>query len=155
VVIVALVSRVMAIHIHKETECNAPRAKVFAYVDDYRNVPDWLYGISKFVPTTEKDRGFGAIFEGSINLGATLHSTIEVVAYDEGTMFEFDSIKGFKNSSKWTFEDVDANTTRIIADVSYELPGGIAGKALGKVIEPFVKIAVKHSSDALAKHAAA
>ena len=145
----------MAIHIHKETECAAPVEKVFAYVADYRNVPQWLYGISKFEPTTEVDYGLGSVFEGSMHLGATLHSTVEVIGFEEGSMIEMDSIKGFKNTSKWMFEAIDTGTTRIVADVSYSLPGGIAGKALGKVIEPFVKIAVKHTSEAVAKHAAA
>ena len=145
----------MPIHIHAETDCAAPVDQVFAYVDNYRNVPDWLYGISKFVPTTEKERGLGAVFEGSMHVGVMLHSTVEVTAYDEGRMFEFESVKGFKNSSHWSFEAIDAKSTRIIADVQYSLPGGVAGKALGRMIEPFVKIAVKHSSEALAKHAAA
>lgn len=144
----------MPIHIHKETECAAPVEKVFAYVADYRNTPDWLYGISKFVPTTELDYGLGSVFEGSMNLGVTLHSTVEVTKFEEGRMFEFESIKGFKNASHWTFEASSPTTTLIKADVQYELPGGLAGKALGKAIEPFVKIAVKHSSEHLAKLAA-
>lgn len=145
----------MAIHIHKETDCDAPLEKVFAYVTDYRNVHEWLYGISKFVPITELDRGVGATFEGTINLGATLHSTVETTAFEEGKLFELDSIKGFKNTSRWSFEAIDAKRTTIIADVSYSLPGGIAGKLLGKVIEPFVKIAVKHSSEHLARNVSA
>jgi len=145
----------MPINIHSTTVCNAPRAKVFAYVDDYRNVPEWLFGISRFEPTTDQVRGLGAVFEGSIHVGTTLHSTVEVKAYEEGRMFEFDSVKGFKNSSRWTFEDIDAETTRISADVSYELPGGLAGKALGRLIEPFVKVTVKKSGESLAQHASA
>ena len=145
----------MAIHIHKETDCAAPLEKVFAYVTDYRKVPNWLYGVSKFVPITEVDRGLGATFDASIHLGITLHSTIETNAFEEGRMFGFDSIKGFRNWSTWTFEAIDDQTTRITADVYYELPGGLAGKAMGKAIEPFVKIAVKHSSEHLAEHAAA
>lgn len=144
----------MAIHIHKETDCDAPIDRVFAYVTDYRNVGEWLYGVSKFVPITEIDRGVGATFDASIHLGATLHSTIETTAFEEGKLFEMDSIKGFKNTSRWSFESLGPDKTRIVADVSYSLPGGIAGKALGKVIEPFVKIAVKHSSEHLAQHAA-
>jgi len=145
----------MAIHFHIETDCDAPLEKVFAYVTDYRNVHEWLYGISKFVPITELDRGLGATFEGTINLGASLHSTVETTAFEEGKFFELDSIKGFKVTTRWSFEAIDAKKTRISADVTYSLPGGIAGKALGKVIEPFVKIAIRHSSEHLAKNAAA
>lgn len=145
----------MPIHIHQQTECQAPVDAVFAYVADYRNVPDWLYGISKFQPTTEVTYGLGAVFEGSMNLGTTLHSTVEVTSFDEGSSFTFESVKGFRNWSTWSFEAVDAATTRVTADVYYELPGGLAGKAIGKVIEPFVKIAVKASSSSLVKHASA
>jgi uncharacterized membrane protein len=141
----------MPIEIQVESTFRAPLEVAFAYTADYRNVPDWLYGISKFEPVGDKDYGLGAVFDGSMNLGATLHSRIEVNEFEENRLIGFDSIKGFKNSSRWTFSALDAKHSTVVADVSYELPGGIAGKALGKVIEPFVKIAVKHSSAALQK----
>ena len=141
----------MPIEICVESTFQAPLEVAFAYTADYRNVPDWLYGISKFEPVGDLDYGLGAVFDGSMNLGATLHSRIEVNEFEENRLIGFDSIKGFKNSSRWTFSALDAGRSRVVADVSYELPGGIAGKALGKVIEPFVKIAVRHSSAALQK----
>jgi uncharacterized membrane protein len=141
----------MPIEIRVESTFQAPLEVAFAYTADYRNVPDWLYGISKFEPVGEKDYGLGAVFDGSMNLGATLNSRIEVNDFEENRLIAFDSIKGFKNSARWTFSALDANRSAVVADVSYELPGGIAGKALGKVIAPFVKIAVKHSSATLQK----
>lgn len=141
----------MPIEIHVESTFRAPLEVAFAYTANYRNVPDWLYGISKFEPVGEVDYGLGAVFDGSMNLGVTLHSRIEVNEFEENRLIGFDSIKGFRNSSRWTFSAIDANRSSVVADVSYELPGGIAGKALGKVIEPFAKIAVQHSSAALQK----
>ncbi|MGI8678957.1 MAG: hypothetical protein ACR2LX_09770 [Jatrophihabitans sp.] len=35
---------------------------------------------------------------------------------------------------------------------SYELPGGLAGKALGKAMEPIVGMSVRHSDAALRKN---
>lgn len=32
------------------------------------------------------------------------------------------------------------------AIVEYRVPGGLAGKVLGKTIEPFVKLSVKHTT---------
>ena len=141
----------MPIEIRVESTFEAPLEVAFAYTADYRNVPDWLYGISRFEPVGDKDYGLGAVFDGSMHLGATLHSRIEVNEFEENRLIGFDSIKGFKNASRWTFSALDAKRSTVVADVSYELPGGIAGKALGKVIEPFVKIAVRHSSAALQK----
>ena len=139
----------MPVEIHVVSEFQAPLEVAFAYTANYRNVPQWLYGVSKFEPVGDIDYGLGAVFDGSMNLGATLTSRIEVNEFEENMLIGFDSIKGFKNSSRWTFTAIDEQTAKVVADVSYELPGGIAGKALGKVIEPFVKIAVKHSSAAL------
>ena len=34
-------------------------------------------------------------------------------------------------------------------DFRYDLPGGLAGKALGKIIEPFVAQAIRHTDATL------
>ena len=146
----------MAIHIHKETDCAAPIEKVFAYVADYRNVQEWLYGIQKFVPTTEKDYGHRRRLRRQHPPGR------DAALDDRGDRLRgrADDRDGLHQGLQEHIE-VDASrrpspsTTRIIADVCYSLPGGIAGKALGKVIEPFVKIAVRHSSEHLARNVSA
>ena len=93
-----------------------------------------------------------AVFDAALGLGiTTLHSTVKVIDFAEGTMMELDSIKGFKNTSRWTFSPIDATHTAVTAEVTYELPGGIAGRAMGKAIEPLIGAVVKHSADNLAK----
>jgi uncharacterized membrane protein len=135
----------MSIDIVKTTDCEAPLDVVFAYVADYRNVPDWLFGVQTFEPVGDIDHGLGAVFDGAMHLGVTLKSRIEVNEWADDQLIGFDSVKGFKNSSRWSFEP-RGDGTRITAEVSYSLPFGPAGKALGKVMEPFVKQAVAHSS---------
>jgi len=139
----------MSIDIVKTTECDAPLDAAFDYVADYRNVPSWLFGVQTFEPVGDIDHGLGAVFDGAMHLGVTLTSRIEVNEWVDNRLIGFDSVKGFKNSSRWNFEAAGEGRTLITAEVSYSLPFGPAGKALGKVIEPFVKQAVKHSSDHL------
>lgn len=141
----------MGVDIDVANECSAPLATAFAYADDYRNATSWLAGIQKFEPVGEQDQGLGAVFDASMNVGTTLHSTIKVDGWVENELISFDAVKGFKVRSVWNFEAIDAHTTRIRAHIHYDLPGGLAGKALGKMIEPFVKMSVKHSSAALRK----
>ncbi len=136
----------MSIEIVKTTACEAPLDVVFDYVADYRNVPDWLFGVETFEPVGDVDHGLGAVFDAAMHLGMTLKSRIEVNAWVDSRLIGFDSIKGFKNSSRWNFERTGDTSTLITAEVSYSLPFGPAGKAMGKVIEPFVKRAVAHSS---------
>lgn len=137
------------VDVHAEAVCAAPREQAFGYIADYRNVGTWLYGVKKFVPVGDLDYGLDAVFDAALTVGAPIKTRVKVVEFTEGEQFAFDSIKGFVCSSTWRFEPVDATSTRVSADISYTLPGGIAGKALGKAIEPFVGIAVKHSVAAL------
>lgn len=138
------------VDIHHSSIANAPVELVFAYVDEHRNVPEWMFGISKFEPIGEKESGVGAKFDGSIKLGPkTLHSTVECIGWEQDKLIKLDSIKGFVNSSTWTFESAGDDRTELIVDFHYELPGGIAGKALGRVIEPFISIAIKHTEHTL------
>lgn len=134
-----------------ETEFAAPVAAAFAYTADYRNVPEWLHGVQEFVPVGDQDYGLGAVFDGAMHVGMTLHSRIEVDEFAENELIAFDTVKGFQIRSRWQFSATGADTSRVRADVTYELPGGIAGRGVGKIIEPFVKSAIKHSSTAL-KH---
>jgi uncharacterized membrane protein len=135
----------MATDIVMTTDCDATVEEVFAYVDDYRNVPQWLFGIQRFEPVGDTDQGLGAVFDAVMHLGTTLRSRIEVVEWAQDRLIAFDSVRGFRNSSRWTFERAGQGT-RVTTEVSYSLPFGPAGKAVGKVIEPFVKQAVHHSS---------
>lgn len=141
----------MPIHITQETQLDAPVDKVFEYVANYRNAGEWLSGISSFTPVGELDYGLHSVFDAALGLGVTtLHSTIKVIDFDEGRMMELDSIKGFKNTSKWTFTP-DGDGTHVLAEVTYELPGGIAGRALGRVIEPLIMLVVRNSAEHLHK----
>ncbi len=134
-----------------ETEFDAPVEEAFAYTADYRNVPSWLYGIQQFEPVGAKDYGLGAVFDGAMNVGMTLRSRIEIDDFAENALISFDTIKGFQIKSAWHFAAIGEQSSKVRAEIAYELPGGIAGKGVGKVIEPFVKIAIRHSSADLKK----
>jgi uncharacterized membrane protein len=138
------------VHIHRSSTAHAPLEVAFAYVDDYRTVPEWLFGVQKFEPVGDLDRGLGAVFDGSMKLGpTTLHSTIEVTRWKADELIAFESIKGFVNRSTWHFASAGPEATELTVDFEYELPGGLAGKALGRAIEPFVAIAVRHTEHTL------
>lgn len=137
-----------------EATCAAPRTRVFDYVADYRNTHEWLYGIKKFEPLTEVTRGLGARFDAIGHVGITIKTTVECDEFVEGEVFRTRSIKGFSISTGWRFAEVDATTTKVTGEFSYELAGGIAGRAASKLIEPAIKLAVGHTAKSLATHAA-
>jgi uncharacterized membrane protein len=141
------------VDIHHEGTCAAPRDVAFAYVDDYRNATEWMFGLADFTPDGDKDHGLGAVFNGTFQVKPVkLHSTVECTGWSQDELIAFTSIKGFKNSSTWRFVSTGPATTKIEVTFSYEVPGGLAGKALGRVLEPIVSMSVRHSDEALRKH---
>ena len=129
--------------------CNAPLDVTFAYVADYRTIPDWMFGVRTFEPVGTKDYGLGSVFDVHLQLGVPIRTRIETVEFEEDRVIGMDSVKGFKARSRWYFEAIDDSRTAVHASVSYDLPFGPAGKAMGKVMEPFVRQAVSYISQHL------
>ena len=141
------------VHIRHEAVCLAPLPVTFGYVDDYRNAGRWMFGLSRLEPVGELDRGLGSVFEGTFHVKPVkLHSTIEVTAWEQDSVIAFDSVKGFRNRSEWRFAEDGPDRTRLQVLFEYELPGGLAGKALGRALEPIVAMSVRHSDTALRHH---
>ncbi|MFD3705527.1 SRPBCC family protein [Nocardia sp. NPDC058658] len=129
---------------------DAPAETAFAFINDYRNLPKFWYGIESFTPVTAQTDGVGAKFDGKMKLGpASLTSRIEVVGWEEGRLIATKSIKGIEIVSTFKFIPKGEAKCTVDALIDFNVGGGIAGKVLGKTIEPFVKIAVKHTTDAL------
>ncbi|WP_067696597.1 SRPBCC family protein [Nocardia jejuensis] len=128
-------------------KCAASAESAFAYVNDYRNLPRFINEINAFTPLTEQTEGVGASFDGAIGLGpVTLHSTIQIVRHEPGLAIGVKSIKGFEIESTFLFHAEGEESCTIDAIVDYRVAGGLAGKIMGKTIEPFVKLAVKSST---------
>lgn len=133
------------LHAHAPTDVPT----TFDYVADSSNTPKWFYGIKKFQPLTEQTRGLGATFETEVHMGATLKSTVECIEYVENEIFTIESTKGIQNKSRWTFSPAGDGGTEISCEFSYHLGSGIAGAALSRLVEPFVAITVKHTTNSL------
>lgn len=129
-----------------------PVAEVFAYVDDHTRTKEWMYGLDRIEPVTEQAHGVGAAYDGVMKVGVSLTSRIECTGYEVDRLLELTSVKGIRNTQRWTFTDLGDGRTRVDAWISYALPGGPAGKAMAAAMKPFVGIAVKHTSEALVRN---
>ncbi|GAC67307.1 SRPBCC family protein [Gordonia soli] len=138
----------MGIVRHRST-VETPRDRAFAYVNDHRHVPDWMFGVDRFDPVTDVTYGLGATFDIEMRIGPkALSSTVEVTEFVENEIVRLEPVKGFAAGTVWRFADVDGGTD-VDVEFTYDLPGGIAGRALGAVIEPAVGHAVRQTDSAL------
>ncbi|GAA2388252.1 MULTISPECIES: SRPBCC family protein [Gordonia] len=128
----------------------ASRDRVFAYVDDYRNVPSWMFGVTRFTPVTDHTSGLGATYEACMKIGPkNLTSTLRVTEWVENECVVLTSIAGFDVRTGWRFADGADGQTLVDVNFDYDLPGGLAGRALGAIIEPVVGQAVRQTEAAL------
>lgn len=138
------------VDIHHEGGCAAPVDVAFAYLDDYRNAAKWMFGLEKFEPVGDKDHGLGARFDGTFHVRPVkLHSTIQVTQWERDKVIAYESINGFRNWSTWHFIASGPASTTVRVTFSYELPGGLAGRALGRALEPIVAMSIRRSEHAL------
>jgi uncharacterized membrane protein len=135
--------------VEHSVEIDAPVTTVFAYVDDFTNTPDWMYGLSEIRPVGDQLHGVGATYEGTMRLGISLDSTIRCTDYEVDRLIEIDSVKGVRNTQRWTFRDLGEGRTRVDAWISFELPGGFAGAAAERIVKPLIGVAVAHTARSL------
>lgn len=129
---------------------DVPRSHAFAYVDDFSTVPRWMFGIKSFRPVGDIDHGLGAIYAAEMQIGPkTLRSTLRVTEWIQDESLTLASVEGFSTVSTWSFADGDDGQTILDVHFSYTFPGGLAGRALGALVEPVVGQAIRHTETSL------
>ncbi|GAB89487.1 hypothetical protein [Gordonia rhizosphera] len=58
--------------------------------------------------------------------------------------------KGVTAATIWRFADAEGGT-EVDVEFEYRLPGGLAGRALGTLLEPFIGQAIRHTESKLAE----
>ncbi|GAC1324699.1 MAG: SRPBCC family protein [Mycobacteriales bacterium] len=120
----------------------APRATVFAYVNEWSNTTEFTHDLVTWRPVTEEKAGLGARFEAAMKMGPTTQSsTLEITRWEPGTAIGWEPRAGFSQRGLYVFADADGGT-QVALTIDFELPGGLAGRLLGKTIEPVARVNV-------------
>jgi uncharacterized membrane protein len=140
-----------SITIHETVD--APAEAVFAYVDDYRNTTKYMQGLTKWRPTGATTHGKGAKFEVAMKAGpTTLGSTVDITTWTENRAIGWTSVDGFKQKGEWSFKP-RGDRTELTFTMTYELPGGIAGRMLSRATDPIVRGNLQKSARTLKEQA--
>lgn len=137
-------------HVEHSATCAAPVGFAFTYVADYRNVPTWMFGIRHFTPAGEQTSGVGAVFDTALHLGpTTLHLRADTTEWVDGSRVTMRAIKGIEGTIRWDFQSLGEDVTKVSATADYRVPGGLAGRALDRVIQAFIGPAIRHTEKQL------
>jgi len=136
-------------HITVSRTIEAPVEAVFAYVDDHRNTTKYMKDLTRWQPVGSQTHGKGAHFEVAMKAGPkVLDSDVLITQWTENKVIAWDSERGFKQTGKWTFKGKGGGCEATF-DMEYEFGGGMAGRLLAKVAEPFVRMNIEGSVDEL------
>lgn len=120
--------------------CAAPVEVAWEYLSDYRNAVKYMHGMVSYVPTGPLEKGLGATFDGTMKVGpSTMSSSVETVSWEENSLAAYKSTQGVDTSTIYRFRKIDDRHCEVEFTMVFELPGGVAGRAMEKAIEPIVR----------------
>ncbi len=116
-----------------------PLADVFAYVEEWSNATEFTESLVSWQPVSDVVDGVGAQFHAVMRVGPTTQeSTLEIVRREQDAEIAWESLSGFEQKGGYVFA-AHPDGTEVTFRMELTLPGGIAGRLLGRVIEPFAK----------------
>jgi uncharacterized membrane protein len=130
----------------------ASAVDLFDCVADYAVAPLFIEGLHRLTPVSSNTSGEGARFDAVMRVGPrTFRTTVEITAYEEGRLVTWASAGG--HSQSLTFELIaGAASTKVVLDISYEQPGGLAGVLTAPVVEETVRIRARSALRRLQEH---
>ena len=108
----------------------APVEKVFSYISDYRNWPEFYKGISDIKPITEKTNESGSKFVYKVkSAGMTFKIGTEMRDFKINEGWIGKSFKGVDSETYWKVRNIDGDT-EFTHGLTYHLPWFMGGKLI-------------------------
>ena len=131
--------------IHASIVIDKPLKEIWDYIVDYRNATSWIFGLIRYEPVGEQKTGVGAKVDMAVKLGpSTQESVIEYYEWVDYEVLTYKAVSGFQSGTATRFA-TEGSGTRVTLDGEFSLPGGIAGKVLGKAIGPAASLTATQS----------
>lgn len=113
-------------------EIHSSVAKIFAYLDEPMNLPEWMPGMVEVRNVIGK--GAGQQYEGSYKMGGVVfHGQSTVIEYALNDYAVHQSIGGI--NSTWGFRlEPSEHGTRLTLDAEYSIPIPIVGRLAERIL---------------------
>ena len=133
------------VKITRSIHINAPVEKVFAYMHDPRNMPEFWPSMVEVKDVKETPEGVGATFSWAYKMaGMRFEGSSETTEYIPNRRTVTRSTKGIQSTFVWTY-DAEAGGTKVTSEAEYAVPIPL----LGKLAEPFILKQNEHEAEAM------
>lgn len=118
--------------INNSVNISAPVEKVFAYVSDPVNLPEWMGSLSEVTDATGS--GVGQHYRWKYNMvGIPLRGESTITEYVPNERFATESKSGIENTFSFAFAP-DEGGTRLDVEVDYTIPVPVLGKLAEQLV---------------------
>lgn len=124
--------------------------QAFAFVADYRNVPEVLEGVSRWDPLDARTRGAGTHWDVEMRtLGVPLHNRLLVDGWDEPRRLTWRSESGLiEQRGSWSFRKL-RDGVEVTLRIAYEPPGAALGNLLAGSADRLVRRRLERALEAM------
>ncbi len=137
-------------NVHHTGTCDVPLDVVWNYLADFANIPEWLSGATRMQHLGGPAGGVGGMWKGTFQVPPVKFSSdIEITTWVDRETIAYESRSGFSNQMTYRITPLAPERTRIVVDLDYRIPGGLAGRALGKALAPIFAMTVDRADAAL------
>lgn len=112
---------------------NRPRADLYAYFRDFRNLPTFMDNVER-IDVMDDKRSHWVV---KAPAGRTVEWDATITDEEEGSYLAWTSEDGadVPNSGRVDFRDAGARGTVVTATLLYDPPGGVVGKVIAKLFQ--------------------
>ncbi len=129
-----------------------PAEVVFDYAVDYRQMPEWVFGLQTIEPIGALSDGVGAEFRVTGKIGPIAMTGTSRITECEPSRRITEALtldNGIVASATVAVTPLGSALTRTEITVDYKFPGGLAGKVLQRAIEPLLGSGIRYTERAL------
>jgi len=119
--------------LERSVTVNAPVEKVFSYVTDAKNMPEWLPGMVEVTDIVRTDQGVGSHYRWTYKMmGIPFHGENKTLEYLPNERLVLENT-GIPSTWTWQFTPQDGGT-RIDLAVEYSIPVPVLGKMAERIV---------------------
>ncbi|APE37836.1 hypothetical protein BOX37_32260 [Nocardia mangyaensis] len=138
-------------HIRYACDVGAPVEVAFAYAQDRRHVPGWMYGVAALEPAGEPDHGLGAAYTAKILLFGIIRTkvTCEITEFRQHAVIGYTLRGRVYGTVTLRFDPLGYERSVLTSEADYPPPRGVLGRLCHGLVDAAAKSALRRTESRL------